>query len=274
MTLWTALVGATAAWSVSRTIVTVALVTLAAVACSDSAPTAPTPGTAQPRPSAPPPPTVPPPPPPSPATTEYLYVAAADGSGATKLTDGGWASWAPELLLRHYFRDDTYPPWDMGPAKPVWSPDGKRIAFEHLGDGDMQPAQVFVMNVDGSKVQRMSVGPMSYAESDPAWSPDGSKLAYWSYGFGLAISDVGGGPPRTVFSAFPNVSYGAKPAWSRDGTSLAFNMWAAGTGSTRSVFVVDLATSAFQRLVRDGFDPAFSADQKRIVYTSARRDST
>ena len=326
----------------SRMIVSVALVALVAVACSDSAPTTPTPGTAQPRPSAPPPPTVPTPPPPSPATTEYLYVAAADGSGATKLTAGSWASWSPDgrrlvfhrgptwaaplfpgsiylidadgtretkliagkwpswspdgqqiafvddegiqvmgadgsnkqLLLRHYFRDDTYPPWDMGPAKPVWSPDGKRIAFEHLGDGDMQPAQVFVMSVDGSKVQRMSVGPISYAESDPAWSPDGSKLAYWSYGFGLAISDVGGGPPRTVFSAFPNVSYGAKPAWSRDGTSLAFNMWGAGPGSTRSVFVVDLVTSAFQRLVRDGFDLAFSADQKRLVYTSARNDST
>jgi TolB protein len=314
----------------SRTIASFALLALAVVACSDSTPTAPSLNTAQTNAS---------PPSPAPGATEYIYVAATDGSGAarltlgssaawspdgrrlafhrgptwaeplvmgviylidadgqneTKLLAGKWPSWSPDgkaiafvdddgievmdadgsnkrLILRRYFLTTTSPSSDMGPAKPMWSPEGKRIAFEHQGDGDMEPAQIFVIDVDGSNLHRVSVnaGGFLFAESDPAWSPDGSQLAYWSYGYGLAITDARGGTPRSVFMAFPKVSYGAKPAWSRDGTSLAFNVWNS-ERTSRSALALDLRKGPLTMLARDGFDVAYSPDEKRIAYTSTR----
>ena len=57
-------------------------------------------------------------------------------------------------------------------ADPAWSPDGKRIAFRRstVNSG----FDVYVMNADGSKVERLVGGPAT--EEKPAWSPDGSRL--------------------------------------------------------------------------------------------------
>ena len=59
---------------------------------------------------------------------------------------------------------------------PAWSPYATRIAFEHLGDGDMAPAQSYVMNEHGSQPRRLTTSPRGrFAESDPFFSPDGAK---------------------------------------------------------------------------------------------------
>ena len=54
---------------------------------------------------------------------------------------------------------------------PVWSPDGRRIAFVSRRDGKA----LYVMNADGSglrivaRVERLAT---------PAWSPDGRRIAF------------------------------------------------------------------------------------------------
>lgn len=57
---------------------------------------------------------------------------------------------------------------------PVWSPDGRRIAFT-VWRGGTGPADLYVMNVDGSSVTKLAdnVGP-----NDHPWSPDGGSIAF------------------------------------------------------------------------------------------------
>ncbi|MDP7551421.1 MAG: hypothetical protein QF896_09580, partial [Acidimicrobiales bacterium] len=58
-----------------------------------------------------------------------VFVMNADGTGVTQLTDN-----------------------DGRDGFPVWSPNGKQIAFSSNRDGDRGDREVFVMNADGSDV--------------------------------------------------------------------------------------------------------------------------
>jgi hypothetical protein len=58
----------------------------------------------------------------------------------------------------------------------VWSPDGSRLAF-WMAQGEFDlPAQIYVVNADGSNLRQLTTG-----DDDsrwPSWSPDGSRLAF------------------------------------------------------------------------------------------------
>ena len=56
---------------------------------------------------------------------------------------------------------------------PVWSPDGRRIAFVSRRDGQ---GRSYVMNADGSGQRRLTRDARYLAT--PAWSPDGRKIAF------------------------------------------------------------------------------------------------
>jgi Tol biopolymer transport system component len=59
--------------------------------------------------------------------------------------------------------------------RPDWSPDGTRIAFVSIRDGDRE---IYVMAPNGSNLVQLTNN--DNGEADPTWSPDGSRIAFAS----------------------------------------------------------------------------------------------
>jgi TolB protein len=164
-----------------------------------------------------------------------LYVANADGSGQRWLTLNAWIS-------GH-----------------VWSPDGRRIAFENLRDGN---GDIYVVNADGSGQRRLTRSPAR--DFAPAWSPDGRRIAF--------VRDRAHGPEVYVMNADGSrqlrlVQRGRQPLWSPDGRRIAFTRGQAGG----SVYVVNADGSGERNVKRgQGRHFAWSPDGRKIAFDSAR----
>ena len=176
-----------------------------------------------------------------------IYVMDADGGNPVNLT-----------------RDDAY---DSGPA---WSPDGQRIAFERSGGGGRGP-QIFVMNADGSGVERLTHEPEAAWGVSPAWSPDGSSIACTcgqGADEGIFIMDPAGGGLRLLSDGD---QLAGDPSWSPDGARIAYTV-ADWDNDFSHVWVMAADGSGARQLTSaEAWDesPTWSPDGTRIAF--ARR---
>jgi Tol biopolymer transport system component len=184
--------------------------------------------------------------------------------------------------------------FDAYTAEAIVSPDGERIVFTSVKDGDLD---IYTMNVDGSDIRRLTDTP-GY-DGGPWWSPDGTKIVYRAHHPGNAeelaayrallaqglirpsrvelwVMDADGSNKRQV-TALGGANFG--PSWSADGTKLIFSSnFVAPRSGNFELYLVDASETraTAEKLERittsttfDGF-PMFSPDGKKLIWASNR----
>ena len=184
-----------------------------------------------------------------------VYVVNADGSEERKLTR------------------------DAQSFGPIWSPDGRKIAFWSGPDGN---GGVYVMNADGSKRRLLTDGGAVLRHQigrnliHVAWSPDGRKMLLVRSGLSLA----GGGRKKYVVVMNTdgsglrrlrrfNSGNGGQPNWSPDGRIVFADF----RDGNFDVYVMNADGSGLRNLTRHpghDSDPAWSPDGRKIAFTTKR----
>lgn len=192
---------------------------------------------------------------------DAIYVMNDDGSGRRRLTQS----------LQNI---DSYP---------RWSPDGTKIAFTRFMDKTRTEttAEVFVMNADGTNLQRLTDN--NDIDAFDAWLPDGERLAFSSSRSGawevyainiatLAVEQVTNGGEDAP---------SATADWSPDGTQITFERFIRipnGIGP-KTIYIMDVDGTNERPLLPDQpldgplilrYFPRWSADGQQILFSESK----
>ena len=176
-------------------------------------------------------------------------------------------------------------------AEGVLSPDGKKIVFTSLKDGDLE---IYTMNVDGTDVRRLTNAP-GY-DGGPWWSPDGKKIAYRAYHptdsteladyqsllkqrmvrptkMELWVMNADGSDQHQI-THLGGANFG--PSWTPDGKRIIFSSNYKNPHSRNfDLYLINVDGSGMEQVTTDpefdGF-PMFSPDGTKLVWASNRHD--
>jgi len=151
---------------------------------------------------------------------------------------------------------------DEGDYRPMWSPDGSRIAFTSTRTGYRS---IWVMNADGTGARELT--PLKADYGWPAWSPDGRSVVYASNRTGnheIYLQSIDGGPPRrlTVSRVF-----NGQASFTPDGRGLFFE--SADRSGNPILKRADLASGRTEVVANaDDEFPTVSPDGQLVAVTS------
>jgi len=151
--------------------------------------------------------------------------------------------------------------------QPVWSPDGKWIAFFGYLDGGYD---LWAVAPDGSNQHKLTWGP--FDDREPAWSHDGTRIAFASdrgsplgSSYNIWMLDVANGEIRQLTN---NPAENRMPSWSPDDKEIAFSSTRGDGNSVWAVSVADGKERKVSTATGAVEAPSWSPGGK-IVYHSA-----
>lgn len=165
--------------------------------------------------------------------------------------------------------------------EPVWSPDGKEIAFMSGRSGD---EDIWIYHVETGQARQLTFspwGPYDRAqEFGAAWSPDGKRIAYSSDRSGdddIWWTPAEGGDPVRVTKRTLAFSRDEDrfPSWSPDSKRIVFTSRRTGNWDLW-IATVDDTTIAPVQITADSTDewlPAWSPNGRWIAFVSNRSGS-
>jgi len=184
----------------------------------------------------------------------HIFAVNADGTGLTQITSGDGdeidATWSPDgtRLAVETQRSSSEPtgiaivdvatgeirmitenPIGGDDAFPAWSPDGTRIAFARSRGDQQYPSAVFVVDVDGRGLQRVT--PRRLNAYRPSWSPDGTQIIFNTNDTPERIQDaeiyiVASDGSRLRRLTHEQYASAFRPTWSPDGEWILFTRFA------------------------------------------------
>jgi Tol biopolymer transport system component len=171
-----------------------------------------------------------------------------------------------------------------------WSPNGKWIAFQRVGEvctpSECPRDRLFKVRADGKHLKLLDKGlgcSPTYCPGDyePAWSPNGKQIAFYrdtgrGAVVGLFVMRVNGTHTSQVTEKDTPTRYDDEaPQWSPDGTRLVFQRFNKATGLF-AVFTVRLDGTHDRRLtpwaMGAGGNPDWSPDGRWILFQSHIED--
>ncbi len=173
-----------------------------------------------------------------------IYTMNSDGSNQTRLTFN-----------------------ETSDSAPVWSPNGRQIAFHSYRDGEQKP-EIYVMDTDGSNQRRLTHHPG--IDGYAYWSPDGAQIAFNSTRdakegerkLEIYVMDTDGTNVKQV----TDVGFASRPRWSPDGEWILFEagqIYAIRPDGTGLWQVSNPRIDA--RMIAGGWSP----DGRQVLYTEA-----
>jgi len=169
--------------------------------------------------------------------TRIAYITVkniADGSKQHSLQIADADGFNPQILL------ESSEPL----MSPVWSPDGKKIAYVSF---ENKNSAVYIQDILTGNRNRIANNPG--INSAPSWSPDGSRLA-------LTLSKEGDPEifilhlaSRNLQRLTNNRAIDTEPSWSPDGNTLIFT---SDRGGTPQVYEISSSGGAPRRLTFEG----------------------
>jgi len=177
-------------------------------------------------------------------------------------------------------------------AEGVLSPDGTRIVFTSLKDGDLD---IYTVNVDGTDVKQLTTTP-GY-DGGPWWSPDGTKIVYRAWHptdpkelqayrdllgqrmirpnrMELFVMNADGSDQRQI-TTLGGANFG--PSWLPGGDGIIFSSNHQNPRSRNfDLFTIKLDGTGLEQITtNDDFDgfPMFSPDGTKLIWASNRSNT-
>ncbi len=149
---------------------------------------------------------------------------------------------------------------------PVWSPDGKQIAYFSDRTGEYE---LYLRPADGKGEEKQLTHGGLVFRYQPLWSPDGKKIAFGDKTGSLYIVDIEKGEPTFIDKDewFNMGSY----SWSSDSRWLTYTK--RGANRHGNIMICDANDGMVHQITSDFYnesDPVFDAEGKYLYFTSNR----